>query len=258
MSFFKKALASIGIGNAKIETVIKNPRLYPNQELEGFVVMQGGDSEQPIDGVNLELRTSYRQESGDSHHNHDFVLARSGIHHRFILGKKQLREIPFSLLIPGDCPVTIHTSKVWLETRLDVPNAVDPRDHDPVEILPSPEIAMVLEAMTLIGFQLREVQNSHSNRFRQDRPFLQEFEFKAYGGPFYGRFDEIELCFIPQGHYLGVMMELDRRARGLSGLFSEAIGSDERHAGFSLGAEHFAHGAHGVAGILERFISERG
>jgi sporulation-control protein spo0M len=53
------------------------------------------------------------------------------------------------------------------------------------------------------------------------------------------------------------MLELDRKARSLSGLLQEAIGSDERHTSVTLTKDHFSQGAQGVAGILQRVISER-
>ena len=257
MSFFKKALASIGIGNTKVDTLVENTQLYPGQELRGVVKMQGGDIEQDFNAVHLELRTSYLKESGDSTYNQEYVITATGIHQPFQLGKGQLQEFPFSLHLPIDCPLTMNKSRVWLETRLEVSMAVDPRDTDQLQVLAPPDVATVLEAMGSLGFHLREVQCEYNHRFGGDKPFVQDFEFVTRGGPFQGRFDEVELYFFPDHHHLAVMLELDRKARSLSGLFQEAIGSDERHTSVTLTKDNFAQGAHGVAGILQRVISER-
>lgn len=258
MAFFKKALASIGIGNAKVDTVVENPQLYPGQELRGMVRMQGGDVEQEFNAVHLELKTHYLKESDDSTYNVEHVLAKTGVGQAFTLGKKEQREFPFSMIVPIDCPVTMHKSKVWLETRLDVSWAVDPRDNDYLEIHPLPQVAMVLEAMGHLGFHLREVQCEHNYKFGRGKPFVQDFEFKAQRGPFFGQFDEIEFYFFPDGQNLDVVMELDRKAKSLSGLLSEAMGTDERHAAVTLTDAHFAHGPGGLAQVLEGVIRERG
>ena len=61
MSFFKKALASIGIGGAKVDTVLENPELQPGDTLKGVIKMMGGKVDQPVDRVYLELLTEVRK-----------------------------------------------------------------------------------------------------------------------------------------------------------------------------------------------------
>jgi sporulation-control protein len=257
MSFFKKALASIGIGNSKVDTLVENSQLYPGQEVRGMVKMQGGDVEQEFNAVHLEVKTSYIKESDDSTYSVDYVIAATGVHQPFVLGKGEHKEFPFSLQLPLNCPITMNKSKVWLETRLEVSMAVDPRDNDQLQILPPPDVATVLEAMGALGFSLREVQCEYNHRFGSDRPFVQDFEFVTSGGPFQGRFDEIEAYFFPDPHHLVVMFELDRKARSLSGLFQEAMGTDERHASVTLTRDDLAQGSHAVADILQRVIREK-
>lgn len=253
MDSLRKVLSSAGIGSAKVETVVRSARIYPGQELSGFVVMQGGDAEQTIESVHLELSTSYLHGSGDSAHQQTYVLTETGIYQPFTLGRKQMREFPFAIPIPFDCPVSLHRSRIWLSTRMTIPWSVDPGDVDPLEVLPLPTVAMVLEAMTLLGFHLREVQCEYDRRFSRDRPFVQDFEFAPRGGPYQGRLDEVELYFFPDRDYLGLILQIDRRRH----LFSGSHGSDERHLSLTLEPAHFAHGSHGVAGMLDPLIAQR-
>ena len=45
---FTKLLASIGIGNAKIDTVVENEKICPGSELSGKIFVQGGGADQEI------------------------------------------------------------------------------------------------------------------------------------------------------------------------------------------------------------------
>ena len=51
MSFFKKVLSSVGIGAAKVDTILLNESCEPGGELEATVMIQGGDIEQQIDSI---------------------------------------------------------------------------------------------------------------------------------------------------------------------------------------------------------------
>ena len=256
MSLFKKVLASIGIGSAKLETVVQNAELYPGQELRGFVVMQGGEVEQTINAVHLELRTHYLVESGEHSSARELVLEHGGIFDPFVLRPKEVREFPFGMPIPLDCPASLHKSRVWLETRLDLPNATDPTDRDNLQVLPLPSVGTVVQAMELLGFELVEVQCEQNRRFSRDRPFVQDYEFRVRGGPFRGRLDEVEVYFFPEFGSLSLVLQIDRRSRGLSGMLDEHLGTDERYRSLLLAPEQLAHGPHGVAGLLERTLFE--
>lgn len=255
MSFFKTALASIGIGSTRVDTLVERAQLYPGEQLRGVVKIKGGEVPQDFNSIHVELCTAYLRESNDTKISHDFTLASTGIHKPFSVQPGETFDFPILLDIPLDTPVSLHKSKVWLATRLDISAAVDPRDNDPLEILTPPQIAMVLQAMEMLGFYLREVQNEHNHRFGGLRPFVQDFEFVPRSGPFRGRFDEVELYFFPDVHHLSVTLELDRKARGFSGLVQESLGTDERHARLVLAEQHFAQGVQGLVGILEQTIS---
>ena len=118
---------------------------------------------------------------------------------------------------------------VYLKTGLDIPRALDPKDQDYVQVQPHPLMTHVLNAVQSLGFQLVKVDCEHSRMGLTPHPFVQEFEFRP-SGEYRRRLEELELIFRLQGETLDVFLELDRRARGLSGLFDATFDMNERFA----------------------------
>ncbi len=56
-------------------------------------------------------------------------------------------------------------------------------------------------------------------------------------GTFEGRLDEVELVTMVCDDGLKVLMQVDRKARGISGLLAEALGRDESNLGFTIQAD---------------------
>ena len=62
MSFFKKTLASLGIGSANVDTVIHHEVLIPGQKMQITIEVTGGSSPQQIDNIDLKLCCQYKKE----------------------------------------------------------------------------------------------------------------------------------------------------------------------------------------------------
>jgi sporulation-control protein len=89
--------------------------------------------------------------------------------------------------------------------------------------------------MQTLGFRMREAENEElPHRLRRRLPFGQELEFVAGSGEFRGRFDEVELLMFPSEGSVDLVLQIDRRARGLSSFLSEAIGTDESYARLTI------------------------
>ncbi|MGO2318878.1 MAG: sporulation protein, partial [Vibrio toranzoniae] len=73
---FKKLKASLGIGAAKVDTVLDNIDVFQGGELSGNVHIIGGDVEQQIDRINLVLNTEVKVETEDSTSYETFSLSR--------------------------------------------------------------------------------------------------------------------------------------------------------------------------------------
>ncbi|GFN31562.1 sporulation protein [Paenibacillus xylaniclasticus] len=254
---FNRFLASIGIGNAKIDTVLEKSRYAPGEEVRGVVRMQGGNVDQQVETIELFVMTEYIRETDDHKHRHRAELGRYHVTRPFTLQANERQEVPFSFLLPHETPLTIGRAPVWIKTELEVRNAVDPSDNDRIEVIPTQGQHTVLEAISRLGFRLREAECQYASRLGGRLPFVQEFEFVPTGGQFRGRLDELELTFFNRGHELELLVQVDRKARGLGGWLAEALDMDETFVRVTFTNGQLAQGpdaiAHQLADIIARY-----
>lgn len=239
MSFFKKALASFGVGNAQVDTVLDNSTFRAGDTLTGRVEVKGGDVAQNIDAISLLLYTTYTKELNDSKFEDEVVLERLQVSQPFTINAKEYKEIPFSLTLPYETPITMGKTRVWVHTGLDIAMAIDPTDKDFISVEPSILVTEVLNAVQALGFRLREVAcEAAPARYRNRYPFVQEFEFVPTSGHFRGRLDELEVMFLSQSaHSVELLLQIDRKVRGLSSLFAEALDMDESFVRLSVSSQ---------------------
>lgn len=229
MSLFNKVLASVGIGAAQVDTKLTHDRLIIGDEVTGVVEIKGGKVEQQIDSIYLQVLTTYIQESDDKKYVHKGIIEKYRITDSLTIGSNEKVEIPFSFKLPIDTPLTLGRTKVWIQTGLDIKNAIDPDDQDYIRVSPSLLGEAVLNCVRELGFVLRESECEIAPRWLNTRlPFIQELEFIPTSGPFRGKLDELELIFLPKSETsLDILIQIDRRVRGIRSLFSEALNLDE-------------------------------
>nr|WP_255570278.1 sporulation protein [Cohnella sp. CFH 77786] len=248
-----KFLASIGIGSAKLDTLLERAVYSPGDEVRGEVRLKGGNVEQRIETISLSVMTQYLRESGDNKYYENAEIARYEISSPFTLQAGESREVPFAFPLPADTPITVGKTPVWIGTELDIRGALDPNDNDRIEVRPTPGMNTVLQAAELAGFRFRNAECEYT-RLGGRLPFLQEFEYVP-AGRFRGRLDEIEIAFVRQdANGIELLVQIDRRARGLSSLFAEALDMDESFVRVRLSAAELAAGPNAVAGKLAGII----
>lgn len=234
MSVFKKILAKVGIGAAQVDTHLFQNSLIPGEIIEGEVYIRGGDVAQEIDDIYLKIATEYEREykSGDEERTvrEECVLVKYLLSERFSLQAKEEKSIPFSLQLPYETPLTISRQPVYIRTGLDIKSAVNPRDRDELQVQPHPFMQGVLEAVEHLGFRLQEVDCEYAPH-HGTYPFVQEFEFRPTG-KYHTHLDELEVIFRLKADKLEVLLQIDRRARGVKGWFNEAFDLDERYDRF--------------------------
>lgn len=71
---FKKLKASLGIGSAKVDTILDEMSVYQGSTLTGYVQIIGGDVEQRIDAITIKLNTEMKVEVDDSVRYETFTL----------------------------------------------------------------------------------------------------------------------------------------------------------------------------------------
>ncbi len=232
---FGRLLSSIGVGAATVDTRLERDELVPGEEVRGVVEVKGGSSEQEVNGIRLEVQTYYKREAGDNTVTETGTIERFPVSGRRTIEANSQEEIPFNFLLPYDTPLTLGRSAVWLRTALDVRMAFDPSDSDVVTVQPNHTMRFILDSMKRLGFHIREAENEElPHRLRRRLPFGQELEFVAGSGEFRGRFDEVELLMFPSEDWVDLILQIDRRARGLGSFLSEAMGTDESYASLTV------------------------
>ena len=149
---FEKLLSSIGIGGAKVNTVLKQEKLQPGKTLHGKVMIYGGKVAQPITGITLVLKITYYRDADHSEQHHITVpLAKKVVADLAIIKPGESEVIPFDMQVPYNTPITTDEQTVFLETIVHIPNAVNPSDIDPVEVY-QPVLTETIKKIEALGF----------------------------------------------------------------------------------------------------------
>ncbi|WP_270181926.1 sporulation protein [Alkalihalobacillus sp. CinArs1] len=226
---FKKFLASVGVGAAKVDTQLEKDYFVPGETVNGKVVIKGGEIEQSIDAIHIFLMTEAIREVDDKKVREKVALKKYKVADQEKISEGETKEIPFSIQLPYDTPASLGRLPVWFETGLDIPMALDPKDRDLIQVSPHPHVKKVIEALeSYLGFHVKKVEMEQSRY-----GYVQEFEFTP-SGKYRAYLDELEVIFFLHDNHLDVMLEVDRRARGLGGLFAEALEMDESIAKVTL------------------------
>lgn len=240
------------IGGADVDTQLHGDGT-PGGPLPGVIVIAGGKYPQEFRRIYVALNTSYKREQNDQTQTVGVTLLQQDVSGPVTVQPGQRLELPLMLQLPPDTPLTLgRTPGVKLRTGLDVEKAIDPKDEDPVHVVPNVLQRAVLDAFDRLGMRLSEVEHEYDPRRGGQHRFVQEFEFKPFGGHYAGRVDEVELVFRAAGDGYDVHLEVDRRRRGLRGFFDEATGRDEARTGFRVGPAEVASGV--VDGLLVQTI----
>ncbi len=243
MSFFKKMLSSVGIGSAKVDTILEKNQFEQGETIDAVVKIKGGKVEQEIEGLYLSIHATYEgtvmkrdEESGEMEEEdvtRSAVIQKLQLSEEFVIGPGERKEIPISLELPLYAPLTVGKTKVWIHTGLDIPKALDSGDRDDIKVLPEPKVKALFGALEQLGFNLVEAECEEADtNIHGGPPFVQEFEFKPVSGPFRGKLDELEIVVFPFEEEAEVFMEIDRKARGLGSYLSEMTGRDEERLKF--------------------------
>ncbi|WP_226666703.1 sporulation protein [Metabacillus litoralis] len=239
MSFFNKILASVGIGSSKVDTKLTHSSIRVGEDVEGIVEVTGGSVEQAIEEIYLTVNTNFEKEDDDRIIHTQAVISTVKLNEPFIIMPGEKKTIPFQFTLPLDTPISAGSTKVWIQTGIDIKGSVDPTDRDIVTILPNQLMEETLEAFQNLGFVMRKVKNeAASYKIRKRLPFIQEFELVPTEGPYYRKFDEVEVIFFPISETkMDVIIEVDRRSKGITGLLTEALDLDESIIKFTIQME---------------------
>lgn len=227
---FKKILSSIGIGAAKVDTRLNESHCTPGGELTGVVHIEGGSVEQSVDSIYLFFNTLYKHEVNDKSTYSTFTIEKILLNEApFMIGPGEVKEIPFTVNVPFNTPLSVSQSKSWIETGLDIAQAVDPKDEDAITVQPNAAQQVILDAMDELGFRLKKADTEMlPARHRSGRlPIAQELEYSANGSRFGRQLDEVEVVILQDEGSIELLIQVDRSVHDLGSLFADLTGTDE-------------------------------
>jgi sporulation-control protein len=251
MSFFKKMFDSVGVGGAKVDTILHTTTVAQGGVISGIVRMTGGQVEQEIEGIELYVMANvWSEDSEGNDYEHAEALYKYTVPVHFNIQKGAVHDAPFSFNFPYEAPFTTHDSKVWIETNLDIDDAVDARDKDYVTVIPSPLASVTLQAAEALGFKLKE---AYAYEDHYDECVYQTLEFKP--GPHFSHLDEIELTFVQEDpNCLDVYMQVDRKTHGIMGAIADELDLDEENVYFTVTHAEASQGLNYIMQKLDYFI----
>lgn len=222
---FKKFLASVGIGKAKVDAILLTEHFRPGEDFEVEVQIKGGDVEQELNALEMAIMTSAKAEAevGDDEvtYNKSVVLQHWVQELNMTIAPGEELSRTFTLSLHPETPITAvgynNQAKVWLQTGLDIKNGIDGSDKDGLAVLPTDTQMAVLSAVESMGYSLFKADVEYGtlkgHGFVSELPCYQEFEFKPESSSFFGT-KEIEVSLVNDGRQTGVLIELDRAFMG--------------------------------------------
>ncbi|WP_343562057.1 sporulation protein [Kiloniella sp. b19] len=213
----KKVFASIGIGAAQIDAVLEDDHIEQGSEVRGYFDIRGGDVEQEIDHINLNLMTRAKTDEAW----HSVCLASMKVAGSFKLQPAEQKRLPFSFRLHPETPITAlelrnNQSVVWLQSSLDIDNALDPTDKDYLWVYPSQVVRHFMTALEEAGFGMvkADVEKGYlrTRTFASRSGCYQELEYRPLNWRSGTR--EIELSFVPDGEIMHCLIEVDRGFMG--------------------------------------------
>jgi sporulation-control protein len=239
MSFFKKMMASVGIGAAKVDTVLNGRIASPGGTLEGVVHVKGGNVDQEIEDIMIALMVDVKREMNDSTVYQPMEIAKYRVAGRFKISAGEALQLPFSIQIPLEIPITVlgqyklGNIKLYVKTLLDIDNAMDKADKDYLEIQPLPNMEKFLHALLELGFQFHKADVEYGRIPGSNYSFYEEIEFFGYHSQF-PKIKELEVTFIAKPDGVQAVLEMDKR-----GLFGSRekyktvfLPHDDRHINY--------------------------
>ncbi|WP_134701794.1 sporulation protein [Ammoniphilus sp. YIM 78166] len=177
MLTFKKILSTIGIGSAKVHTVILQKTVHPGQILKGEVHIYGGEVEQEISQIDIDIFfESYKDEEDSENHHIEYTL---GEVHIPCIDKIEAHEekiYPFEIKLPLSAPLSNANQTISLKTKVHIPLAPDPVEVQPVIIEdPIVEACFNLFAQNGYLFAVDSGRGRHRSKQEDGVPYEQSF-----------------------------------------------------------------------------------
>lgn len=130
---FKQFLSSVGFGSLKVETVVERPNLEEGETLNGTVYLEGGDGDQEIDFIDLNVIKQLEDYREDS----DFdvietIVAKQSMEFAGSVKSKDTVMQQFEIVPDERWQLDNPKEKLILRTIVHIKNGVDMQDEDEI------------------------------------------------------------------------------------------------------------------------------
>ncbi|MCG0314547.1 MAG: sporulation protein [Calditerricola sp.] len=147
---WKNLLARLGVGGASVDLQLDRDAFRVGEEVTGKIVISGGTVAQKVNDLTVSLVMEVRV------HNR---LATRTVHRIPVLHQVTVppqphrEEVPFSFVLPANLAISSSSVRYGFRTQLDVDFAVDPKDFDPITVLPDKPTERLFRAIEQLGFR---------------------------------------------------------------------------------------------------------
>jgi len=233
MSFLKSLAARFGEGAAKIDLVLDQTTAHMGSEVTGKIIVTGGNVEQQIDDIEVELRVSSAYWVDDVRKPVDHAVARVKAVNHFSINPGETKTFPFRFVVPMEIPFsTSIVTKYYFKTSLDISYAVDAVDKDDIFIKPSGLLKNFIDGMDLLGCKIS--RDGYTGQ-RQLLGFRQTSWMR-------GKLDELEFYYETgkTNSKLTGFFEVDKKTFGAQGRMMDKLDLDEKKGKFTFTEEQLA------------------
>lgn len=243
---FKRILSSIGIGSAKVDLVLPQDTYRAGETINGHLQISGGITGQTVNQIYIQLTVDSKFKLDDNVKHVTKPLDQALLAQGLQINENDNLEMPVSYTLPENIPVTTPSTRLYLLTGMDISSAVDPKDHDPINVVPGARQEVVMRALEQeLGFRRKRNTGAFNGRH-------QEFEYLP-GSFMRGRLDELEVVFHFRGDGIGLLMQIDKKSGGFLGGFFDELDLDERNVSCYLPNSQLTNPRE-VAYLLKEFI----
>jgi sporulation-control protein len=130
----KSFLSKIGIGGLEVDTVVDNQMLEEGEMLNGTVYIDGGEADQMIDHITLEVLVRiHREDAMSDFEDVDRTITKHSIELIGDSKSKETRMIPFEIVPDDRWLINKDNEKLLLKTTVHIDNGIDAHDEDEIQ-----------------------------------------------------------------------------------------------------------------------------
>lgn len=130
---FRDFLSSIGFGSMKVDTVVERPHLEEGETLNGTVYFEGGDSDQKVEFVEMQVIKQLEEHRHDSDfHVLETIVSKQTMEFAGAVKSKETIMQQFDIVPDERWMVENPKTKLLLRTIVHIENGVDARDEDEI------------------------------------------------------------------------------------------------------------------------------